>query len=303
MSRGLNEARAAMQMWKPEASQNELQAAPYRYHFPYEWSQGSEIEDSIIDGLHLAALPPGDRLSGLTESLRTATKSARVRSARMLGLFGPNAADAVPALIDALDDDTRDLLFEFRSTTSQVEDLNAYNDQLEKLVATQRVEVADYERQFQEIEITKRRILPLIVRMIEVLEEFVSLDIPYLETERGMRIAELKKLMARPEVPTSEKYRRVTEAYQIDVMDADVHALLGDVFSRQQRYRQAVQEYATAVELSPDQVDWQVALADACVHEGDLHRAGKIIEELLRKHPEHQAARTLLDEIRPQPEP
>ena len=119
--------------------------------------------------------------------------------------------------IDALDDETRDLLFEFRSTMSQVQDLDAYNDQLEQLVATQRVEVADYERQFQEIEITKRRILPLIVRMIEVLEEFVAIDIPYLETERSMRIAELNKLMARPEVPTSEKYRRVTEAYQIEL--------------------------------------------------------------------------------------
>ena len=53
--------------------------------------------------------------------------------------------------------------------------------------------------------------------MIEVLEEFVGIDIPYLETERSMRIAELKKLMARPEVPTSEKYRRVTEAYQIEL--------------------------------------------------------------------------------------
>lgn len=119
--------------------------------------------------------------------------------------------------IDALDDQTRDLLFNFRSTMSQVEDLDAYNDQLEQLVATQRVEIADYERQFQEIEITKRRILPLIVRMIEVLDEFVAIDIPYLEIERGMRIAELKKLLARPEVPTSEKYRRVTEAYQIEL--------------------------------------------------------------------------------------
>ena len=123
----------------------------------------------------------------------------------------------VQARIDTLDDETRDLLFDFRSTMSQVEDLNAYNDQLEQLVATQRVEVADYERQFQEIEITKRRILPLIVRMIEVLDEFVAIDIPYLETERSMRIAELKKLMARPEVLTSEKYRRVTEAYQIEL--------------------------------------------------------------------------------------
>jgi hypothetical protein len=81
--------------------------------------------------------------------------------------------------IDALDDTTRDLLNEYRSTLSQVQDLDAYNEQLDRLVATQRVEIADYERQFQEIEVTKRRILPLIVRMIEVLEEFVGIDIPY----------------------------------------------------------------------------------------------------------------------------
>lgn len=127
-----------------------------------------------------------------------------------------NSADSQKR-IDALDDTTRDLLNEYRATLSQVQDLGAYNEQLDRLVATQRVEIADYERQFQEIEVTKRRILPLIVRMIEVLEEFVAIDIPYLETERDMRIAELKKLMTRPEVPTSEKYRRVTEAYQIEL--------------------------------------------------------------------------------------
>ncbi len=119
--------------------------------------------------------------------------------------------------INALDDDTRDLLNEYRSTMAQVADLTAYNDQLENLVATQRVEIADYERQFNDIEVTKRRILPLIVRMIEVLDEFVAIDIPYLDIERNLRIAELQKLLKRPEVPTSEKYRRVTEAYQIEL--------------------------------------------------------------------------------------
>jgi hypothetical protein len=119
--------------------------------------------------------------------------------------------------VNALDDDTREMLNEYRQTMSQITDLGAYNEQLERLVATQRVEIADYERQFQEIEITKRRILPLIVRMIEVLGEFVDIDIPFLEGERSMRIAELHNLMARPEVPTSEKYRRTTEAYQIEL--------------------------------------------------------------------------------------
>lgn len=119
--------------------------------------------------------------------------------------------------INALDDETREMLNEYRQTMTQVTDLAAYNEQLEGLVATQRVEIADFERQFQEIEVTKRRILPLIVRMIDVLGEFVAIDIPFLEEERALRIAELKKLMARPEVPTSEKYRRTTEAYQIEL--------------------------------------------------------------------------------------
>ena len=119
--------------------------------------------------------------------------------------------------IDSLDDESRSLLNEYRQTMTQAEDLAAYNEQLEQLVSTQRVEMDDYERQFQNIEITKRRILPLIVRMIEVLDEFVSIDIPFLENERAMRIAELQKLMQRPEVPASEKYRRVTEAYQIEL--------------------------------------------------------------------------------------
>ncbi len=119
--------------------------------------------------------------------------------------------------INALDDETRELLNEYRQTMSQLGDLDAYNQQLEQLVATQRVELADFERQFNEIEVTKRRILPLIVRMIEVLEEFVAIDIPFLEQERTMRLAELRKLMERPDVPTSEKYRRVTEAYQIEL--------------------------------------------------------------------------------------
>lgn len=119
--------------------------------------------------------------------------------------------------INALDDETREMLNEYRRTMSQVQDLAAYNEQLSRLVAVQRVELADYERQFQELEVTKRRILPLIVRMIEVLEEFVSIDIPFLESERSMRIAALKKLLQRPDVPTSEKYRRISEAYQIEL--------------------------------------------------------------------------------------
>ena len=119
--------------------------------------------------------------------------------------------------VDDLDDETREMVDEYRNSMTQVDDLQRYNNQLNQLIATQQGELADYERQFQELEVTKRQILPLIVRMIEVLEEFISHDIPFLEVERSMRIVELKKLMERPDVPNSEKYRRAAEAYQIEL--------------------------------------------------------------------------------------
>jgi hypothetical protein len=127
------------------------------------------------------------------------------------------ASAAVQQRINQLDDATREMLNEYRQALSQSADLIAYNQQLESLVATQRVELADYERQFQEIETTKRQILPLILRMLGVLDEFVAIDMPFLPIERKMRIDALRELMARPDVPTSEKYRRVAEAYQVEL--------------------------------------------------------------------------------------
>lgn len=127
------------------------------------------------------------------------------------------AGAALQNRINALDDESSEALNEYRQAMSQVADLDAYNLQLERLVATQKVELADFERRFQDIEITKRQILPLILRMLDVLEEFVKVDMPFLPNERALRIAQLRELMARPDVPTSEKYRRVTEAYQIEL--------------------------------------------------------------------------------------
>src|SRR5262249_43775831 len=49
------------------------------------------------------------------------------------------------------------------------------------------------------------------------LERFVSLDVPFLAEERRRRIANLKDMMERADVTVSEKYRRVVEAYQIEM--------------------------------------------------------------------------------------
>ena len=53
-------------------------------------------------------------------------------------------------------------------------------------------------------------------KMVEVLEQFIAADIPFLPQERGERIGMLKELVARADVSVAEKYRRILEAYQIE---------------------------------------------------------------------------------------
>ncbi len=99
------EARAALQLWKPDASQGELQNSPYKYHFPYEWSEDSEILDRLIDGMHVAALPLETTVLSLVDTLIHGDLEERRHAVRTLGRLGPAAADAVPALIETLADE------------------------------------------------------------------------------------------------------------------------------------------------------------------------------------------------------
>ena len=64
--------------------------------------------------------------------------------------------------------------------------------------------------------VVERQLTPLMYEMIETLDRFVKLDVPFLEDERRQRIDHLRELMGRADVTVSEKYRRLLEAYQIE---------------------------------------------------------------------------------------
>ncbi|MDX1573546.1 MAG: DUF3450 domain-containing protein [Methylophaga sp.] len=127
-----------------------------------------------------------------------------------------SAAQQSQQQIDNLDDETRELLNEYRAVLRQTQSLQAYNDQLDALVTSQEKELASIDDQLANIETTQRDILPMMIKMIEVLDQFVALDIPFLPDERSERIAQLKGLMDRSDVNLSEKYRRILEAYQVE---------------------------------------------------------------------------------------
>lgn len=118
--------------------------------------------------------------------------------------------------IDQLSDDADTLAAEYRSALQATRSLEVYNRQLESLIASQDKEVESLNRQIDRVTEVGREILPLMLRMIDSLEKFVELDVPFLEEERRDRVQQLRDMMDRADVTISEKYRRLMESYQIE---------------------------------------------------------------------------------------
>ena len=109
---------------------------------------------------------------------------------------------------------TQDLLTQYRSIVRETESLKIYNDNLERVVSDQQNEVQSITRQLAGLEETNRGVVPLMLEMIEALEQIVEADVPFRIEERRARVRRLNDMMDQAEVTASEKYRRVMEAYQ-----------------------------------------------------------------------------------------
>ena len=57
---------------------------------------------------------------------------------------------------------------------------------------------------------------PLVVRMLDGLERFVELDVPFHMEEREQRIEFLRNNIDRADLSIAEKFRQVLEAYKIE---------------------------------------------------------------------------------------
>ena len=119
--------------------------------------------------------------------------------------------------IDKMVESTRTMEQEYKTILRSMDGLVSYNDQLDKLVENQRQELESITRQLGYIEDTQREIVPLMLRMIEVLEQFIALDLPFLNDERQQRLQLIKDMMDRADVTLTDKFRRIMEAYQIEM--------------------------------------------------------------------------------------
>lgn len=118
--------------------------------------------------------------------------------------------------VNKLYDQAQDMLFEYRLVVDETETLASYNDYVATLVDDQKQRIDSLQEQIDGIERTKQGVVPLMNRMITSLEQFVALDVPFEMEERQARVNRLKEVMGDSNVSTSEKYRLVLDAYQIE---------------------------------------------------------------------------------------
>lgn len=111
---------------------------------------------------------------------------------------------------------TRQMADEHTITLRQLEDTRAYNNQLRKIIESQKKEKVSILQQIREVKHTDKQIVPLMLEMLTSLENFIQMDIPFLKEERQERLSELKEMMDRADISVSEKYRKILEAYQIE---------------------------------------------------------------------------------------
>ena len=125
-------------------------------------------------------------------------------------------AQASQQKIDKIADQTASLLNDFKVVNKQIEGLRVYNSQLEKQIANQLEVISQLEESIANVTVMERQIQPLILKMLDGLEQFVALDVPFHQQEREERLEMLRNNQERADISVAEKFRQVLEAYKIE---------------------------------------------------------------------------------------
>jgi hypothetical protein len=112
---------------------------------------------------------------------------------------------------------TRSLEDQYRAINKEIDGLKVYNRLMTAQVEGQQSDLDDIGLSMDQVDVINRQIFPLMERMIDGLDQSVKVDVPFLMEERTKRVNDLKDIMSRSDVSVAEKFRKVMEAFQIEL--------------------------------------------------------------------------------------
>lgn len=118
--------------------------------------------------------------------------------------------------INKLQDETNALIAKYKQVSKTIEGLKVYNAQLAKQLESQREIMTQLEGSVGQITVIQRQVQPLIIEMLNAIEQFIELDSPYRRETRLERVAALRGILTDADVTIAEKFRQVLEIYSIE---------------------------------------------------------------------------------------
>lgn len=138
-------------------------------------------------------------------------------SARSLTRDMNQTAATSQKLIDKSAETTLRMQADIERLQEEVDNLAVYREHLAKLVNNQTDELDSLHTQLRDIKTTRQGIVPLMYKMLDGLAVLINNDIPLKRQQRLDRLEKLQQMMVQADVSDAEKYRRILEAYQIEI--------------------------------------------------------------------------------------
>lgn len=168
------------------------------------WKTSSRLTTAAFTAAVAAALAGSVFAQSVDDVLRAEARRLQLAQA---------AQEEVNNVVEA----TRSLTDNYRGINKEIDGLRVYNRLMAAQVQGQEATLSDIALSMDQVDVINRQIFPLMERMIDGIEQSISLDVPFLLDERQERVATLKEIMSQSNVSVAEKFRKVMEAYQIEM--------------------------------------------------------------------------------------
>ncbi len=162
----------------------------------------------------------------------------KVDSVVATGVARADDSKASQKRVDKTSASTDKVASKYKRELKVIDGLKVYNALLNRQVEDQELEKIRVQESIDEIAIIERQIFPLMLRMVDSLEQFINLDVPFHMDERRGRIAKLKAAIGDAGITASEKLRLVLDAYRIETDfggDLDAYTQIQEVDGKERK--------------------------------------------------------------------
>lgn len=125
-------------------------------------------------------------------------------------------AQASQQRVEQLDDQTTQMINQYRANLKQLEAATRYNASLNRNIINQQRQAERLRADIDNVSGLQRGMQPLMEDMLATLGEIVAADLPFLMQERQDRVARLNSTMSDTSISAAQRYRLIVEAYQIE---------------------------------------------------------------------------------------